>query len=193
MKISNERDLLALYDQPSERARYKVIHEIDDHCRAFISASPLVMLATCGPQGADCSPRGGAPGFVEIATPKQLVLPDSKGNNRLDSLRNIIANPAVGLLFLVPGVNETLRVNGRATIYAVANGAAQKTVLMIEVGEAFIQCSKALVRADVWNPSKHVPRASLPSLGTILQSHTNGRVNAEDYDRNVEAHVRSSL
>lgn len=199
--IENEDELAALYASPSERAVHKQIDSIDDHCRAFIAASPLLLLATSSLRGADCSPRGGPPGFVEVATPQLLLLPDSSGNNRLDSLRNIVANPFVGLIFLVPGVNETLRVNGRAVISRnaalrerfVFNNRIPKTVVGIYVEEAFMQCSKALVRADVWNPSRHVPRNSLPSLGTILEAHTGGRVRGAEYDREAEQRVREGL
>src|SRR5687768_6727396 len=173
--IGTEDELAALYDRPSERAVHKQIDALDEHCRAFIAATPLVLLATCGPRGADCSPRGGQPGFVEVANSTLLLLPDSSGNNRLDSLRNIIANPFVGLIFLVPGVNETLRVNGRAVISRdaelrerfVFNNRIPKTIIGIHVEEAFMQCSKALVRADIWNPARHVARTSLPSLGAV--------------------------
>lgn len=199
--IENDAQLTGLYSSPSERAILKQIDALDEHCRAFIAASPLVMLATCGPGGADCSPRGGQPGFVEVATSTLLLLPDSSGNNRLDSLRNMIANPSVGMLFLVPGIHETLRVNGRATISHnaelrdrfVSNGKTPKTVIGIHVEEAFIQCSKALVRADLWNAEKQRERTSLPSLGTVLEAHTRGRVNAAEYDRDAERRVRESL
>jgi PPOX class probable FMN-dependent enzyme len=195
MTISNildtEDQLARLYDAPSERAILKQIDRLDMHCRVFIAASPFLMLATCGSRGADCSPRGGAPGFVHVVDDNLLVIPDSKGNNRLDSLRNIIHNPAVGMLFMVPGVNETLRVNGRACITQDAallarfetTGFAAKTVIAVNVEEAFMQCAKALVRADIWNPSKHVERNSLPSLGVVLAAHTKGRVDPETYDR----------
>lgn len=199
--IRSSTELDALYPQPTERALAKQIDHIDAHCAAFIAASPLVLLATCGERGADCSPRGGAPGFVQVADRTTLLLPDHKGNNRLDSLRNLLENPVVGLLFLVPGVHETLRVNGTARITedidvrraAAGADAVPITALVIEVREAFIQCSKALVRADFWNPGRHVDRASLPSLGTVLAAHTGGMVEPEAYDRDAEARLRESL
>ncbi len=179
-----------LYDAPSERAVLKQRDRIDGHLRAFIAASPFVLLATCGPAGADCSPRGDAPGFVAVADDTTLLLPDRRGNNRLDSLRNIVANPAVGLLFVVPGVDETVRVNGRGTLstdpallarFAVG-GRPPTTVLVVAVEEAFMQCSRALVRSDLWNPARHVRRADLPSAGTMLAAHTGGKVDAAAYD-----------
>jgi PPOX class probable FMN-dependent enzyme len=182
--------LHGLYDAPSERVRLKQIDRLDEHCRAFIAASPFLILATCGSSGADGSPRGDRPGFVEVADDTTLLLPDRRGNNRIDSLRNIVENPAVGLIFLVPGVHETFRVNGRARIstdpallarFAV-DGKAPKTVLVITVQEAFIQCARALVRSDLWNPARHVRRDELPSIGTILAAHTGGKVDAAAYD-----------
>jgi PPOX class probable FMN-dependent enzyme len=188
--------LHGLYDAPSEPVRLKQIDRLDEHCRAFIAASPFLILATCGSSGADGSPRGDRPGFVEVADDKTLLLPDRRGNNRIDSLRNIVENPAVGLIFLVPGVHETFRVNGRARISAdpallsrfAVDGKAPKTVLVITVQEAFIQCARALVRSDLWNPARHVRRDELPSIGTILAAHTGGKVDAAAYD--AEAAVR---
>jgi PPOX class probable FMN-dependent enzyme len=188
--------LQALYNAPSERVRLKQIARLDEHCRAFIAASPFLILATCGSSGADCSPRGDRPGFVEVEDDETLLLPDRRGNNRIDSLKNIVENPAVGLIFLVPGVHETFRVNGQAQIsvdpallarFAV-DGKAPKTVLVVTVREAFVQCARALVRSDLWNPARHVRRADLPSLGTILAAHTGGKVDAAEYD--AEARVR---
>jgi len=199
--ISSLEQLTALYDPPSERVLLKQIDHLDEHCRAFIAAAPFLVLATCGPAGVDCSPRGDQPGFVEVEDDKTLLLPDRRGNNRIDSLRNILASPAVGLIFLVPGVHETFRVNGRARIsvdpallarFAV-DGKAPKSVLVVTVDEAFVQCARALVRSDLWNPARHVPRAELPSLGTILAAHTGGKVDAAEYDSQWEATVRRTL
>jgi uncharacterized protein len=199
--IGTVQELEALYDAPSERAVHKQIDRLDEHCRAFIAASPFALLASCGAAGADCSPRGDEPGFVQLLDDHTLLLPDRRGNNRLDSLRNIIENPAVALLFLVPGVAESLRVNGQARIsrdpalterFAV-RGRPPATVLVVAVQEAFMQCSKALVRSELWNPARHVPRESLPSFGTILASHTGGRVDSATYDREAPAHVQATL
>jgi len=193
--------LHGLYDAPSERVRLKQIDRLDEHCRAFIAASPFLILATCGSAGADGSPRGDRPGFVEVADDTTLLLPDRRGNNRIDSLRNIVENPAVGLIFLVPGVHETFRVNGRARIstdpallarFAV-DGKAPKTVLVITVQEAFIQCARALVRSDLWNPARHVRREDLPSIGTILAAHTGGKVDAAAYDAEAAVTMPKTL
>jgi PPOX class probable FMN-dependent enzyme len=193
--------LHGLYDAPSERVRLKQIDRLDEHCRAFIAASPFLILATCGSSGADGSPRGDRPGFVEVADDTTLLLPDRRGNNRIDSLRNIVENPAVGLIFLVPGVHETFRVNGRARIstdpellarFAV-DGKTPKTVLVITVQEAFIQCARALVRSDLWNPARHVRREELPSIGTILAAHTGGKVDAATYDAEAAVTMPKTL
>lgn len=199
--IASLDELAALYDPPSERAVLKQIDRLDEHCRAFIAASPFLLLATCGGAGADCSPRGDHPGFARVADGKTLLLPDRRGNNRIDSLRNIVQNPAVGLLFLVPGVNETLRVNGRARVSRDpalrerfrVGGKAPTTVLVVSVEEAFIQCAKALVRSELWNPARQVPRSTLPSLGTVLAAHTRGGVDAARYDQEAEARIRETL
>ncbi|HTG32000.1 MAG TPA: pyridoxamine 5'-phosphate oxidase family protein [Thermoanaerobaculia bacterium] len=193
--------LQSLYDAPSERVRLKQIDRLDGHCQAFIAASPFLILATCGSSGADGSPRGDRPGFVEVQDDTTLLLPDRRGNNRIDSLRNIVENPAVGLIFLVPGVHETFRVNGRARIsvdpallarFAV-DGKTPKTVLVITVQEAFIQCARALVRSDLWNPARHVRRDELPSIGTILAAHTGGKVDAATYDAEAAVTMRRTL
>ena len=189
--ITTLDQLAQLYDPPSERAVRKQIDRLDEHSRAFIAASPFLLLATCGPTtGADCSPRGDRPGFVQIPDDKTLLVPDRRGNNRTDSLRNIVQNPAVGLLFLVPGVTEAFRVNGRARISAdpalldrfAVDDKPPRTVLVVTVDEAFMHCSRALLRADLWNPARHVARATLPSAGTMLAAHTRGAVDAAEYD-----------
>jgi hypothetical protein len=199
--VTSADELAELYDPPTERAIHKQIDRLDEHCRAFIAASPLVLLSTFGPAGADCSPRGDPPGSVRVADDHTLLIPDRRGNNRLDSVRNILANPAVGLLFLVPGVGETLRVNGDARISRDPalrerfreRGKDPATVVVVHVREAFIQCSKALVRSRLWDAAQQVPRARLPSLGTVLAAHTGGRVDAARYDREMEDTVRKTL
>lgn len=199
--VTSLDQLEALYDRPSERVRLKQIDRLDVHCRAFIAASPFLILATGGASGADCSPRGDRPGFVVVEDDVTLLLPDRRGNNRIDSLRNVVENPAVGLIFLVPGVHETLRVNGRARISVdpallarfAMDGKAPKTVLVITVQEAFIQCARALVRSDLWNPERHVRRAELPSLGTVLAAHTGGLVDAATYDAEAVATMPKTL
>jgi PPOX class probable FMN-dependent enzyme len=190
-RITSIDELTAHYDPPTERALRKELKQLDAHCRSFIAASPFLLLGTYSEaNGADCSPRGDHPGWVEVVDDHTLLLPDRRGNNRIDSLRNIVAHGSVGLLFLVPGVNETLRVNGRAHLSVdpallerfVVDGKAPRSVIVVTVTEAFIQCARALVRSDLWNPEKRIDRSDLPSMGTILAAHTGGAVEAAAYD-----------
>lgn len=182
--------LTNLYDIPTERVILKQLDYLDAYGRQLIAASPLMMLATNGPNGVDCSPRGDYPGFAEVLDEKTILLPDRRGNNRLDSLKNIVQNPAVGLLFFFPGLFETFRVNGKAVISTrpdllerfVHEGKKPRTVLVITVEEAFMQCARALLRADVWNPDTFLKKGDLPSIGTIMQAHTKGNVDACEYD-----------
>lgn len=197
--ITTVEGLRALYGEPVERARLKVIDHIDQHCRAFIAASPFLILATGASTGFDCSPKGDAPGFVQVADDKTLLIPDRRGNNRIDGLINLIEDPRVGLIFLVPGVNETLRINGRAAISADpelcgrfgVRGKAPATVLVVTVEEAFIHCAKALVRSELWNPDKQIDRSCLPSAGRMLADHTVGSIDPVTYDAELsERHQR---
>lgn len=168
--------LRALYGFPSGRSRDKVLAGLDAHCRRFIALSPFVLIATSDADGAaDVSPRGDTPGFVAVDGTR-LLIPDRPGNNRIDSLANIIANGHVGLLFLIPGVNETLRVNGRAAIdddaelrgrFTVA-GRPPRTVIVVEVEEAFLHCAKAFMRSSLWRPEAQLPRTALPTMGEML-------------------------
>ena len=197
-------ELTALYNPPRERSVRKQIDHLDGHGRTFIAASPLVIVGTQakGPEGAsDTSPRGGFPGFVRVADDHTLLIPDRPGNNRLDNLRNIMENPAVGLLFLVPGVSEVFRVNGDAVIsrdpallesFAV-QGKLPRTVVVVTVKEAYIHCSKALVRADLWNPAKFAAPGTVPSFGTIMAAHTGGFVDAKTLDEDVKTRVPQML
>ena len=184
-------DLEALYGQPAEAATVKEVARITPHYRAYIEASPFVSLATSGPEGLDCSPRGDRPGFVRVHDDKTLMLPDRRGNNRIDSLRNIVRDPRVALLFMIPGVGNTLRVNGRAHLsvapdllesFAVEEK-APRSVTVIEVDAVYFQCARALVRSELWNPARHVDPKSLPSAGQILAALSGERVGGETYDR----------
>jgi len=184
-------ELEALYGQPVEAATVKEVGRITPHYRAYIEASPFATLATSGPEGLDCSPRGDKPGFVRVADEKTLMMPDRRRNNRTDSLRNIVRDPRMALLFLVPGVGNTLRVHGRARLsvephllasFAV-EGKPPRSVMVIEVDAVYFQCARALVRSDLWNPAHHVDPRSLPSAGQILAALSHDRVGGEAYDR----------
>jgi len=198
--IRDEAELAALYPPALERSVRKQMDHLDEHCRAFIAASPFVILGTQSGV-ADNSPRGDVPGFVKVADDHTLLIPDRRGNNRLDSLRNLVKNPAVGLLFLIPGVNESFRVNGEAVLSRdpalteqfVMQGQAPRTVIVVKVKEAYIQCSRALVRSDLWNPAKHPAPGSLPSMGTVMAKHTCGFVDAKAFDEEAKVRVPATL
>ncbi len=188
--ITDEAALAALYGAPSEGAIRKEVDHIPPVYRAFIEAAPFVALATSGPEGLDVSPRGDPAGFVTVADEHTLLIPDRRGNNRTDSLRNLIADPRLALLFLIPGVGETLRVNGRGRISVApdllarfpAQGKLPRSVIVVTVERVYFQCPKAIVRSELWNPARHVPRAALPSAGTILAALTEGAVGGAGYD-----------
>ncbi|WP_428685775.1 pyridoxamine 5'-phosphate oxidase family protein [Reyranella sp.] len=189
--LRTEAELEAIYGRPVEASTVKEVNWITPHYRAYIDASPYAALATSGPEGLDCSPRGDRPGFVRVHDEKTLMLPDRRGNNRIDSLRNIVRDPRVALLFMIPGVGNTLRVNGRAHLsiapdllesFAV-DEKAPRSVAVIEVDAVYFQCARALVRSELWNPERHVDPKSLPSAGQILAALSNERVGGETYDR----------
>ena len=189
--LKTEAELEAIYGRPVEAATVKEVNWITPHYRAYIEASPYAALATSGPEGLDCSPRGDRPGFVRVHDEKTLMLPDRRGNNRIDSLRNIVRDSRVALLFMIPGVGNTLRVNGRAHLsiapdllesFAVEEK-APRSVTVIEVDAVYFQCARALVRSELWNPARHVDPKSLPSAGQILAALSDARVGGETYDR----------
>src|SRR5437667_1685899 len=190
-----------IYGEPFGPSIAKETDRVTSHYRAFIEAAPFFALATSGPEGLDCSPRGDAPGFVRVADEKTLAIPDRRGNNRIDSLRNIVRDPRVALLFLIPGVGETIRVIGRAAIstdpqltasFAV-NGKAPVCVLVITVERVYYQCTKAVIRSKLWDPARHVERKSLPSTGTILADLTGGRIGGEAHDRAAPERLKATL
>src|ERR1700681_1053585 len=189
--VTTMDQLMGLYDAPSDVSVAKQIDHVSDHYRAFIEAAPFFALATGGPEGLDCSPRGDAPGFVRVADAKTLMVPDRRGNNRIDSLRNIMHDPRVALLFLIPGIGETIRVVGRAVLSIdldllasfTVNGKAPTCVIVITVEQVFYQCTKAIVRSKLWDVARHVDRASLPTTGAILAAQTAGRLGGAEHDR----------
>ncbi|WP_176059376.1 pyridoxamine 5'-phosphate oxidase family protein [Paraburkholderia sp. BCC1876] len=199
--LTTIEQLEAIYGQPHERAVRKEIPHINEDYRAFIEVAPFVVLATAGPEGLDCSPRGDSPGFVRVIDERTLALPDRPGNNRIDSLRNIIAEPKLALLFVIPGVGESLRVNGRGRItddpkwldsFAVV-GKLPRTVLLIDVDAVYFHCSKALVRSKLWDPARHVERSRLPSAGDIHRRINGASFDAATYDRELDERVRTTL
>jgi PPOX class probable FMN-dependent enzyme len=200
-RINDVETLERLYGAPSGAAVDKEVDFLHPYYQRLIAASPFFVLATGGPDGMDASPRGDSPGFVAVQDEKTLLVPDRRGNNRVDSLRNIIANPRVALLFLVPGIGETLRVNGRAEIRTDpvllerfnVDGKLPRSVIVVHVDTVFFQCARAIFRSKLWDPEQHIARASLPSTGTIVSALTNGRFNDKEYDSGLYERLKSGL
>jgi PPOX class probable FMN-dependent enzyme len=186
---------------PGEASLVKVTDQIHSLYRPYIEASPFVVLATVGRSGVDASPRGDAPGFVRVADPRTLLLPDRRGNQRLDSLRNILDDPRVALLFLIPGAGETLRVEGLARISAspelcaamAVDGRAPSSVLVVSVAKVFFQCARAIQRAHLWDPSRHAAPGALPTPGHILQALSAGGIDGTRYDADLPARQARTL
>jgi PPOX class probable FMN-dependent enzyme len=199
--IRDEDALSALYGEVSAGAIAKEIDYIHPHYRAMIEASPFLVLATSGPEGLDTSPRGDPAGFVHVVDERTLLIPDRRGNNRIDSLRNIVRDPRVALLFLIPGVGETLRVNGTAVISTDPTlierfpfrGTLPRTVIVVTAQKVYFQCPKALVRSELWNPEKLIDRKSLPSTGTIMADITKGQLGGPEYDRIYPERLKETI
>jgi PPOX class probable FMN-dependent enzyme len=191
--ISSEAELRDLIGEPADLVVSKIATRLNDLTRQFIERSPFMCLATAAPDGScDVSPRGDPAGFVRILDERTLLIPDRPGNRLADSLRNILANPHVGLLFLVPGVGDTFRVNGRARLVtdeellagSEVEGKAPKLGILVEIDECYTQCSKALIRSDLWNPEQHIDRSELPSSGEIMRAvREEETFDADEYDR----------
>ncbi len=199
--IASIDQLEALFGDVGEASRKKEVAHLHPVYRALIEASPFAILATAGPGGLDASPRGDPPGFVAVENDKTLLLPERRGNNRIDSLRNIVADPRVALLFLIPGVGETLRVNGRARISTspallqrfVMAGQPPKCVLVIDVDAVYFQCARAIQRSGLWElTAKGAPR-HVPSPGSMLAALTDSAIDGEQYDRDLPERQRSTL
>ncbi|HUD86830.1 MAG TPA: pyridoxamine 5'-phosphate oxidase family protein [Xanthobacteraceae bacterium] len=200
--IATTEQLESLYsDAPYGPAVFKETDYVTPQYRKLIEAAPFVVLATCGPEGLDCSPRGDPPGFVRVLDEHTLLIPDRRGNNRIDSLSNIVRDPRVALLFLIPGVGETMRVNGRATISTdpkltetfVVNGKVPKCVLVVTVEKAYFQCTKAIIRSKLWDPKSIVDRKTLPTPGSILAELTDGKMGGPEHDRLAPARVKETI
>jgi uncharacterized protein len=200
--ITTIDQLETLYsDAPYGPALFKETDRITAQYRKLIEAAPFVVLATSGPDGLDCSPRGDPPGFVRVVDETTLVIPDRRGNNRIDSLRNLVRDPRISLLFLIPGVGETMRINGRAKIstdpkltesFAV-NGKVPKCVLVVTVEKAYFQCTKAIIRSKLWDPASSVDRKTLPTPGSILAEITNGKMGGPDHDKAAPARIKETI
>jgi hypothetical protein len=199
--VTDQGQLDAIYGEPVPNAITKEIDYISDHYRAFIDKSPFVVLATVGPEGLDCSPRGDPAGFVRVVDQKTVMLPDRRGNNRIDGLRNIVRDPRASLLFLIPGVGETLRINGRAQISVDPDLLASfamgdklpRSVLIVSVDRVYFQCPKALVRSRLWASETQIERSELPSTGLIMEALTKGKVNAAELDAAYPERLRQTI
>jgi uncharacterized protein len=186
--ITDEASLRTLHHPPMRRATDKVLRGLDQHCRRIISLSPFCVVATQGPNGADISPRGDSAGFVRVLDELTLLVPDRVGNNRLDTMTNLLVNPRIGLLFLVPGMNETLRINGTARITddvrllapSAVNDRSPKVGLIVAIEEALLHCAKALIRSALWDGRRHIDRSSLPTYAQMLLDHVKGLTHEEN-------------
>ncbi|GAB0115687.1 pyridoxamine 5'-phosphate oxidase family protein [Acidisoma sp. C75] len=199
--ITTIAELEALYGPASPRSIEKELHSLSPEYRAFVEASPFVVIATAGPEGLDCSPKGDAPGFVQILDDQTLAIPDRPGNNRIDNLRNIIRDPRISVLFMVPGVGETLRVNGRGAISAEpgmlarfpVGGKLPKTVILVTIESVYVHCPKAFLRSHLWETEAWPGDRPVPTLGQMLQSASGGKIDAQAYDRAAPARNLETL
>ena len=198
--IKDETELRRRYLKPMSRASDNVLDHIDFHCKSILAVSPFCILSSHGAEGADISPRGDPPGFLRVIDDRNILLPDRIGNNRLDNFANILAHPEVGRLVLVPGMDETLRINGCAQITddkrlledSAVRGKAPNIGVLIAVKEAFLHCPKAFVRSSLWDPTKFIDRSSLPSYTSMLTDHVAG-ISAEESERQGEIMSKRGL
>lgn len=199
--ITSIEDLVALYGAPVPRSLTKEIDYISDHYRAFIDASPFMIIASIAPEGLDCSPRGDPAGFVRVVDEKTVLIPDRRGNNRLDTLKNIIRDPRVSLLFLIPGIGETLRINGRARLTTdpalcasfEVQGKPPKSIIEVTAERVYFQCQKALVRSKLWAPETQIIRDSLPTAGEIMAALSEEPFDAAAYDVGYPEHMKKTI
>ena len=199
--VTTMEQLESMYGEVYPPARVKEIDHVNADYRAFIEKAPFFAMATSGPDGLDCSPRGDPAGFVRVHDEKTLMIPDRRGNNRIDSLRNLIHDPRVALLFLIPGCSETIRVNGRAQICTdpelcksfEMQGKAPRCVIVVAVERVYFQCAKAIVRARLWEEAAQVDRASLPTTGTILAALSNGALGGIEHDRTALERIKATI
>jgi PPOX class probable FMN-dependent enzyme len=190
--IASERELRAIIGSPTELVAGKIADRLNELTRQFIDRSPFVCIATARPDGGlDVSPRGDPAGFVRILDDRTLLLPERPGNRLADTLTNLLVDPRIALLFLIPGVGDSFRVNGRAVVVqdeellagSAVDGKIPQLAILVSVEEAYTQCSKALIRSDLWNPERHVDRGELPSPGEILRSVSDAELDTDEYDR----------
>ena len=199
--VTTEAQLAEIYEAPVGNALTKEIDHINAPYRALIEAAPFFALATCGPDGMDCSPRGDDPGFVRVVNEHTLVIPDRRGNNRIDSLKNLVHDPRVALLFLIPGCGETIRVIGNAAISTDPElrqsfefaGKVPRIVLIVAVERVYYQCPKAIVRSKIWDASTWIDCRTLPTSGKILAAITDGKAGGDKHDEAYPAYIKATL
>jgi uncharacterized protein len=200
--IEDIGEIREIYGEPMERAVKKQLPRLEKHSRAFIGLSPFLVTATCDAEGrCDASPKGDAPGFVHVLDDETLLIPDRLGNNRIDTISNLLEHPRIGLIFFVPGLRETLRVNGRAQVTTdpallatcVAQGKLPRSGIVVTAEEVYFHCGKAIIRSDLWNPAKQIKMADFPSLGIIIADQIGQAVKAEEAERLTEESYRTRL
>jgi hypothetical protein len=200
-RITTLEQLDALYGEPVQAAITKEIDYISDHYQVFIDKAPFVVVATVGPEGLDCSPRGDPAGFVRVRDRKTVLLPDRRGNNRVDALRNLVRDPRISLLFMIPGIGNTLRINGHAEISTepellasfTMQGKNPKCVLVVTVDRIYFQCPKALVRSRLWSQDAQIARSELPSTGEIIETLSKGAIDGAEYDRAYPQRLKETM
>ena len=199
--VTSLAELETIYGEASPTSRVKEVGSLTAPYRAFIEASPMLILASAGAEGLDCSPKGDAPGFVRVIDAQTVAIPDRLGNNRINNLRNIVADPRVSVLFLIPGISETLRINGRAAItgdpvllesFAV-RGKAPRTVILVTIDAVYFHCAKAIIRSKLWDPEGRQTRDTVPSSGEMLRCIVEGDFDADQYDRDLPARIQNTL
>lgn len=199
--LTTDAELDAIYGEPVPRSLVKEIDHVSEHYRAYIEAAPFVVMATAGPEGLDCSPRGDPAPLVRVSDPKTILLPDRRGNNRIDGLRNLVRDPRISLLFLIPGIDVTMRVNGQAVISTdprliesfEINGKLPRSVIVTTVERAYFQCPKALVRSRLWSRDAHVNRDGLPTTGAMMAALSAEPFDGEAYDANYPEHMKATI
>jgi len=199
--IRTVEELAAIYGEPVPTSIIKELDRISDDHRQLIEAAPFVIVATSGPEGLDCSPRGDPAGFVRVVDEKTLLIPDRRGNNRVDSLSNLVRDPRIALLFLIPGIGETLRANGRAVLssdlelresFAIGSK-VPACVIVVAVESVYTQCPKAIIRSKLWDPATQIPRSALPTVGQILHNITCGEIGGEGWDEAYAERVEQTI
>ncbi len=202
-QIETKEELREFYGPANERSVKKQMAKLDEHARNFIALSPFMVISSATADGADASPKGDPPGFVKVIDEGTLLIPDRPGNNRVDTMSNIVENNHVGLLFLVPGMCETLRVNGRARITTdpevleplSVKGRLPKSAMIVDVDDVYLHCGKALIRADLWNAENHIERKSFPSMGQMLsdQIAEDGYDDGEELNKGIQERYKTGL